>query len=808
VIEALLQREFKYMHKLLVVSLLALCCASLAACGQSGSNSTAQSGPERPTFLPLSDSAGKQPSLALAQTEVLPKPDTEVTPETTPDIFSEPKQEVVPTNRALSPGEVAALNALYAGPNAPQFRILPRLQKFAATPQKSWFQVGAATRIVIVDKTSGLQNTLGLTGGWAEKIRQITGLSIPVVTDVAPRPGDIIIGGPPKPILRTLVSKASYSWKQHKRAVGDEVFSEGYTIDIDAQNVRISYLEHRAALQGLQTLGQMLLLDRRAPGEHLALPQGSGYDYPNFKHRAVLIDVGRQFVPVKDLIGLMEVMSLAKLNILHLHLNDNVDEGRDGIAQANGANGYLRLWDPSLPADLIGMKPKDSPSDDADRAYYTKADIALLEAIAGSYGIEIMPEIDVPGHSRAFVDHRPEFGIPDAKGREKNSLDVRKPEILPFITKAIVEYSKFFKSKKFHVGGDEAYGVPRADWARFMDALERDLPALGVGGENLFHWSEGSGGVDTSANYILYNWSAINYTNLRGRNYVDASTSRYIVPYVNSGGFQGSHPVERGVGSAEVAWNGSGLPIGGALTVWNDMAEAHDYGFEIMNTGLKYMMQSHGYTYWTGILLKPNSTEKIEYVDLPSGFPQAAYEFNATWIQNRFPYFSGQQAVDLVLDSATWRNWRNGQYVSQKAANDPLGYDPVDLKKAFNGPLFLRAGVEFVVDMPGEGKPFATRPETICSDKDFVAKLRETSRCDEDVWNNPIANVAGENSSGGLRKIGPGKLTLNGANTYTGPTTVAEGTLVLTQPMTSQVIVEGTGKYVSPEESSGVTHLN
>ena len=205
--------------------------------------------------------------------------------------------------------------------------------------------------------------------------------------------------------------------------------SEGYILKID-QGVTISASSYAGAFYGVQTLIQLLATSKDGKLNKMVIK-----DFPEYRVRSMLLDVGRKFVPVDGLKDWIRMLGRLKMNELHLHLNDN---------SRGGYSGY-RLESKIFP----GLPSKDG--------YYTFKEIREIQNFAKKYGVSIVPEIDSPGHSLSFTKLRPDLAQKemDCAGLGLAYLDLDNPETYTFIEKLFDEVVPLFDSSYFHIGTDE-----------------------------------------------------------------------------------------------------------------------------------------------------------------------------------------------------------------------------------------------------------------------------------------------------------------------------------------------------------------
>ncbi|SHK09132.1 hexosaminidase [Rubritalea squalenifaciens DSM 18772] len=184
------------------------------------------------------------------------------------------------------------------------------------------------------------------------------------------------------------------------------------------------------------------------------IPKGIIQDKPVYQVRSLMIDVGRKHLEFEDLKDWVRLMGWMKFNQLQLHLNDN-SWGR--------YPGY-RLESKVYP----GLASKDG--------HYTFEQIREIQDFAKGYGVEIIPEIDSPGHSLAFTVYRPDLAHPDIDraGFGLAYLDIRGEQPRRFMEKLFDEVAPLFDSKEFHIGTDE-YRLNLIKDKNERDALGEDF---------------------------------------------------------------------------------------------------------------------------------------------------------------------------------------------------------------------------------------------------------------------------------------------------------------------------------------------
>ncbi|MGY3212912.1 hexosaminidase [Mucilaginibacter sp. HD30] len=246
-------------------------------------------------------------------------------------------------------------------------------------------------------------------------------------------------------------------------SVGSEnLAADGYRLTITPQNITVVG-KGAGLFYGIQTLIQLI------PFEHAAainIPCAQIEDFPRFKYRGFMLDVSRHFFSVETVKKYIDLMAMYKLNNFHWHLSD--DQGwRVEIKK------YPKLTDiASRRAEtLIGNYHDRQPQQFDSTPYggfYTQDEIRDVVRYAAAKYINIIPEIDMPGHSKAALTAYPEFGCnaPDTytvSGTWSERHDVFCPTeaTFTFLQDILTELMALFPGKYIHIGGDE---VAKDDW--------------------------------------------------------------------------------------------------------------------------------------------------------------------------------------------------------------------------------------------------------------------------------------------------------------------------------------------------------
>ncbi|MDU3189159.1 MAG: beta-N-acetylglucosaminidase domain-containing protein [Streptococcus mitis] len=262
---------------------------------------------------------------------------------------------------------------------------------------------------------------------------------------------------------------------------------EGYGIMIQDGVITIEAATNTGAFYATRTLLQM--------GES-NLQNGEIRDFPSFSHRGFMLDTGRKFIPYDTLVDIMLNMAYYKMNDLQLHLNDNYIFLKEHLAGKNltqeeelkyvlehAKTGFR------VETDIVGKNGQKLTSDE----HYTKEEMQNLIKLAKALHINLVPEIDTPGHALSFVKVRPDLmyqgSLSDYRGKHNVErvamldLDNKYDETLAFVKSV---YDKLLDGpdaplhgvSTVHIGTDEYYGS-RESYRRYVNDLIKYIKGKG-----------------------------------------------------------------------------------------------------------------------------------------------------------------------------------------------------------------------------------------------------------------------------------------------------------------------------------------
>ena len=271
--------------------------------------------------------------------------------------------------------------------------------------------------------------------------------------------------------------------------------AEGYELKVTPQSVIINASTSAGAFYGIQSLKTLIPPTITKAQKSIKIACVDVKDAPRFPHRAVMLDVARNFQTQKQVIKLLEAMSLYKLNVLHLHLTD--DEGwrieipsLPELTSVGSKRGHTLDSKNHLPASHGSGPDVDNPY---GTGFYTKAEYIEILKYATDRHIAVIPEIETPGHARAAIkamdarydrlmaggkkDEATKYLLRDLDDKSEyrsvqywndNVINVSLPSTYTFVERVVDDLISIYKEagaplSTIHFGGDE---VPPHVWEK------------------------------------------------------------------------------------------------------------------------------------------------------------------------------------------------------------------------------------------------------------------------------------------------------------------------------------------------------
>jgi hexosaminidase len=339
-----------------------------------------------------------------------------------------------------------------SGQTAVEISLIP--QPVSIEKRNGQFQLSASTGIVAADNNGEVQKVIGM---FTDLARKSTGYPLAVQTS-----------------QKDLSSSISFSLNKTQDAV---LGKEGYTLDVSPAAVSIQANTAAGLFYGIQSLLQLLPkeIESKTAVQNIswAIPAVKVTDFPRFGWRGLMFDVSRHFFTKDDVKDFIDEMVKYKLNLLHMHLTD--DEGWRIEIKSLPKLTEVGAWRVEK-VGTFGTFPPPGPNEPRTYGgFYTKEDIKELVQYAADRFVNILPEVDVPGHSLAAIVSYPELsctpGVEKYRVRsgEKimdwhskgftalidNTLCPANEKVYAFLDKVFTEVAELFPFEYIHMGGDE-----------------------------------------------------------------------------------------------------------------------------------------------------------------------------------------------------------------------------------------------------------------------------------------------------------------------------------------------------------------
>ena len=311
-------------------------------------------------------------------------------------------------------------------------------------------------------------------------------------------------------------------------ALDNSLAEEEYHLSVSNDAVKIVAGGYGGVFNGVQTLFQ--LLPSEVYTKQMSLPvevQGCEVkDKPKFAYRGFMLDVARTFMTKENVLRYIDYIAYHKINKLHWHLVDNQGwrieiKSHPDLAKVAGFRG----GDSPLRASLGKWTEKYG-------GYYTQEDIKEVVAYASVRNIEVIPEIDLPGHSEALLRIYPQMLCNytndelDVNGNydSRNVVCATKESNYRLLEEILAEVSALFPSEHFHIGGDE---VNMSQWKKCPDCsawlkrrgytdghkledmfISRIQTILAKYGKTPSVWNEAAFGGGLSKKALVHGWKS------------------------------------------------------------------------------------------------------------------------------------------------------------------------------------------------------------------------------------------------------------------------------------------------------------
>ena len=334
-------------------------------------------------------------------------------------------------SRCVAIACLAITVAVHAAPTVPKWSLLP--QPATVSPAGSG-AVDIADGAMVSVHGAERQQVQSIAQRFAQRVADINGLNLRVATTDITR------------------SAITFDVNPHANVAGDA----GYRITVDNGGILVTARTPRGAFYGSVTLWQLLTPPGWTRGAPVEVANGVIDDHPRFAWRALLLDSGRHYQSVAEIKKLIDWMSLNKLNVLLWHVTE--DQGwRLEIPK------YPELTKTGACRKAVGLDSELTGSADLPYCgFYTEADARDIVRYAAERYVDVVPEIDLPGHSQAAIAAYPWLGVTGKRPSVWTEWGVSpwllKPDekTLQFVDDVLDEVMQLFPSRYISIGGDEA----------------------------------------------------------------------------------------------------------------------------------------------------------------------------------------------------------------------------------------------------------------------------------------------------------------------------------------------------------------
>lgn len=241
---------------------------------------------------------------------------------------------------------------------------------------------------------------------------------------------------------------------------------EGYALKVSADKLVLQASTPAGIYRGLQTVVQLLpsaiVANEESPIDWL-IPAVEITDYPLYEYRAAMLDVARHFFSVDDVKKYIDYIAAYKMNNLHIHLTDD-----------QGWRIEIKSW-----PELTGIGASTQVGG-GEGGFYTQEQYTEIVQYAAQRYINIVPEIDMPGHTNSALASYPELNC-DGKATEPytgievgfSTLCIDKDITYEFIDDVIRELAALTPGEYIHIGGDESHSTEPEDFIFFMEKAQQ-----------------------------------------------------------------------------------------------------------------------------------------------------------------------------------------------------------------------------------------------------------------------------------------------------------------------------------------------
>ena len=491
----------------------------------------------------------------------------------------------------------------------------------------------------------------------------------------------IVVSNPtiiPKPV-KMILNEGFYNWSSSAQIISDSLFvsekkyfqkifsiqdvkekntiyfkknnqllKEEYFLKISENQIIIEASTPNGIMHGIQSLRQIVPINENISSNKISINCLEIHDFPRFKWRGLLLDCCRHFMQKDFVKKYIDLLAFHKMNILHWHLTE--DQGwRIEIEK------YPKLTE-------IGAW-RENKDGRKHGGFYTKEDIKEIVLYAENHGVEIVPEIELPGHSVAAIASYPYLSCTGDSIKVETNWGVFKDiycagndSVFTFLEDVLEEVVELFPSKYIHIGGDEA---PKYHWENCSKCQKRiinnnlkdehELQSLFIKrisdflktkNKVLIGWDEIiEGGIPENA--IIQSWRGMEGGIVAAKNQNQAIMSPtshcyfdYDLDAINLEKVYSFEPIPKELSQSE-----SKFIIGGECNMWSERApqeliDSKVFPRILAMSEVLWSEKEKDYTEFSNRIEK--HYPKLDKLGVNYGYEKTPIKFNSTFKENEF----------------------------------------------------------------------------------------------------------------------------------------------------------------------------
>ena len=423
---------------------------------------------------------------------------------------------------------------------------------------------------------------------------------------------------------------------------------EEYQLEITKEQLHLSASGNVGLMRGIQTLRQLLPAGYEDKGVVAKIPCLIIHDFPRFSWRGMLLDCCRHFMDKEFVMRYIDLLAYHKMNVLHWHLTE--DQGWRIEIEKYPKLTEIGAWRENKDGEKYG-------------GFYTKKDIKEIVLYAKDRGIEIVPEIELPGHSVAAIASYPHLSCTGDSIKVETDWGVFKDiycagndSVFTFLEDVLEEVVELFPSKYIHIGGDEA---PKYHWENCSKCQKRIInnnlkdehelqsyfikrisDFLKTKNKRLIGWDEIiEGGIPENA--IIQSWRGMEGGIVAAKNQNQAIMSPtshcyfdYDLDAINLEKVYSFEPIPKELSQSE-----SKFIIGGECNMWSERApqeliDSKVFPRILAMSEVLWSEKEKDYTEFSNRIEK--HYPKLDKLGVNYGYEKTPIKFNSTFKENEF----------------------------------------------------------------------------------------------------------------------------------------------------------------------------